>query len=84
MVSKNSILNVALSQLDLEETSKSRTGESKNLFRSVWRKLRSKRALWEEIRAFFMNHKIDSMTQIYRALLYSFEFQTPKILNNTS
>ncbi len=55
-----------------------------NLFRSVWRKLGSKRALWEEIRAFFMNHKIDSMTQLYRALLYGFEFQTLIILKDTS
>ncbi len=55
-----------------------------NLFRSVWRKLGSKRALWEEIRAFFMNHKLDSMTQLYRALLYGFEFQSIVILQDTS
>ena len=55
-----------------------------NLFRSVWRKLGSKRALWEQIRAFFMNHKLDSMTQLYRALLYGFEFQAPVILDDTS
>ena len=55
-----------------------------NLFRSVWRKLGSKRALWEEIRAFFVNHKLDSMTQLYKALLYGFEFQAPVILADTS
>jgi len=55
-----------------------------NLFRSVWRKLGSKRALWEQIRAFFMNHKLDSMTQLYKVLLYGFEFQAPVILGDTS
>jgi len=55
-----------------------------NLFRSVWRKLGSKRALWEQMRAFFMNHKLDSMTQLYKALLYGLEFQAPVILGDTS
>lgn len=55
-----------------------------NLFQSVWRKSGSKRALWEQMRAFFMNHKLDSMTQLYRALLYGIEFQSPVILKDTS
>ena len=55
-----------------------------NLLRSVWRKSGSKRALWEQVRALFMNYKLDSMTQIYRALLYGFEFQPLVILDDTS
>lgn len=54
-----------------------------NLFQNVWRKLGSKRALWERIRSLFMSCKLDSMTQLYRALLYGFEFRTPVILDDT-
>lgn len=55
-----------------------------NLFRNVWKKAGTKRALWDNMRAFFKNHKLDSMTQLYRALLYGFEVQPPVILENTS
>ncbi len=55
-----------------------------NLFKNVWRKSGSKRALWENMRGFFKNHKLDSMTQLYRALLYGFEVQAPVILDDTT
>ncbi len=50
-----------------------------NLFRNVWRKAGTKRALWDNIRAFFKNHKLDSMAQLYHALLCGFEVRTPVI-----
>jgi hypothetical protein len=55
-----------------------------NLFRNVWKKSKSKRALWEKIRSLFMNFKFDSMTHLYRALLYGIKIQNPIILNDTS
>ena len=55
-----------------------------NLFQNVWKKSGSKRALWEKIRSLFTSYKFDSMTHLYRALLYGFEFRAPKILDNTS
>jgi hypothetical protein len=55
-----------------------------NLFRNVWRKSGSKRALWEKIRSLFTNFKFDSMTHLYRALLYGIKIQNPIILNDTS
>ncbi len=55
-----------------------------NLFQNVWRKSGSKRALWEKIRSLFMSYKFDSMTHLYRALLYGFEIRAPVILNDTS
>ena len=55
-----------------------------NLFRSVWRKLGTKRALWERMRALFYNHQVDSMTQLYSALLYGFEVRPLSILDDTT
>ena len=55
-----------------------------NLFRSVWRKLGTKRALWERMRALFYNHQVNSMTQLYSALLYGFEVRPLSILDDTA
>lgn len=52
------------------------------LFRSVWKKLGSKRSLWEKMRALFFSFKITSMEMIYKALLHGFEQPIPSI--NTS
>ncbi len=43
------------------------------LFQAVWRKLGSKRSLWEQIRALFFGHRFDSMEEIFEALFYGFE-----------
>jgi len=40
------------------------------LFRSVWKKLKSKKALWYSVRAYFKCYLVKSMTELYRALLY--------------
>ncbi len=39
-----------------------------SLFCAVWKKLGSKRELWEKIRALFLCYKVNSMETIYRAL----------------
>ena len=43
------------------------------LFQAAWKKAESKRYLWESIRAFFRNYRVDSMKTIYRAIAYGFE-----------
>lgn len=50
------------------------------LFQSVWKKLGSKRSLWEQIRSLFFGFKFDSMEDILTALLYGFERDYPVIL----
>jgi len=54
------------------------------LFRAVWKKCNSKRALWEKVRSMFGNFKVDSMEMLYKALLYGYEKQYPIILYDTS
>ena len=39
------------------------------LFRSVWKKSGSKKALWENMRSLFKCFKVDSMEMLYSALL---------------
>jgi len=39
-----------------------------SLFGAVWKKLHSKRALWENIRSLFQCYRIDSMETLYRSL----------------
>ena len=48
------------------------------LFRAAWKKMGSKRALWEDIRALFNNMIVDSMTDVLAALYYGFEKQVLK------
>jgi len=40
------------------------------LFRAVWKKLGSKRALWEQLRSHFLHFTFRSMRQLYEAMLY--------------
>jgi hypothetical protein len=47
------------------------------LFNEVWRKLGSKRALWEDIRSMFRFFEIDSMESLYRAILYGIKAKLP-------
>lgn len=54
------------------------------LFKSVWKKLGSKKALWENMRSLFKCLKVDSMEMLYKALLYGYKKQYPIILNDTS
>jgi len=54
------------------------------LFQSVWKKLGSKRALWEQMRGMFQNFKLESMEMLYRALLHGYEKQLPVICLNSS
>ncbi|MGP8320392.1 MAG: transposase [Methanosarcinaceae archaeon] len=52
------------------------------LFQAVWKKLGSKRSLWEKIRYLFYGFKFDSMESIFRALFYGFERKYPVILED--
>jgi len=54
------------------------------LFRAVWTKLRSKRALWERMRSLFKEFAFESMQMLYEAILYGIKFQPPIILYDTS
>jgi len=54
------------------------------LFRSVWKKCKSKRALWESVRSMFECFKFDSIEMLYKAILHGFEKQYPIILYDTS
>ncbi len=46
-----------------------------NLFQSVWKKLKSKKALWESIRSYFKCFLVKSMQELYTALLYGIKAQ---------
>jgi hypothetical protein len=50
------------------------------LFQQVWKKLGSKRSLWEKIRALFFGYKFNSMEDLFIALLYGFKRYCPVIL----
>jgi len=54
------------------------------LFQAAWRKLGSKRALWENMRSLFKDFELDSMGMIYKALFYGIKLQKPIIQTNTS
>jgi hypothetical protein len=54
------------------------------LFRAVWTKLGSKRALWERMRSLFKEFAFDSMQILYEAILYGIKIQPPIILYDTS
>jgi hypothetical protein len=43
------------------------------LFQKAWKKAESKRYLWERIRSFFADYRIDSMETILRAIAHGFE-----------
>ena len=54
------------------------------LFRAAWKKLGSKRALWENMRSLFQDFKLDSMEMLYKALFYGIKLQKPIIQVDTS
>jgi hypothetical protein len=54
------------------------------LFQAVWRKLQTKRDLWERIRAMFWDFRLESIRMLYEALLYGYKRLTPIIAYNTS
>jgi hypothetical protein len=54
------------------------------LFRAVWTKLKSKRALWERMRSLFKEFAFESMEMLYKAILYGIKFLPPVILYDTS
>ena len=43
------------------------------LFNAVWKKLGTKRRMWEDIRSLFIGYSVDSMEEILIALYYGFE-----------
>ena len=47
------------------------------LFQAVWAKLGSKRRLWERMRALFYDYALDSMRQLFEALLYGLQKTVP-------
>ena len=51
-----------------------------SLFNAVWKKLHSKRALWESIRSLFQCYRIDSMETLFRSLHQGgFEQELPRL-----
>jgi hypothetical protein len=54
------------------------------LFQSVWKKVGSKKALWEKVRALFSCFLFDSMELLYLAILHGFEKHPPIIQWDTS
>jgi len=54
------------------------------LFCSVWKKLKSKRALWEKMRSLFHNYELDSMEMLYTALYNGYKRSKPEILYDDS
>jgi hypothetical protein len=54
------------------------------LFRAVWTKLGSKRLLWERMRALFYDYRLESMRELFAALLYGFEKSHPVLRIDTS
>jgi hypothetical protein len=54
------------------------------LFQAVWAKLRTKRALWEAMRAHFKCLLFDSMADLLRALLHGIVRKPPELLPGTS
>jgi len=53
------------------------------LFQTVWEKVGSKRALWEQMRAVFHCFRLTSMTELYLVILHDLK-ATPVLLPNTS
>ncbi len=51
-----------------------------SLFGAVWKKLQSKRALWEHIRSLFQCYRVDSMETLYRSLYRGgYEQELPRL-----
>ena len=54
------------------------------LFQAAWAKLRTKRALWEKMRAYFECLQFESMADLLRALLHGIVRKPPELLSDTS
>ncbi len=54
------------------------------LFRAVWRKLGSKRLLWERMRSLFYTYRLESMRELLEALFYGLEKSPPILRIDTS
>lgn len=54
------------------------------LFRAVWKKLGSKRALWDNLRSHFRHFRFDSMRKLYEAILYDLGKEVPLPAPDTS
>jgi hypothetical protein len=54
------------------------------LFQAVWAKLGSKRRLWERMRALFYDYALESMCELFEALLYGFQKSSPLLAIDSS
>lgn len=54
------------------------------LFQAVWAKMGSKRRLWEKMRALFYDYALESMQQLFEALLYGLKKSAPIVALDTS
>ncbi len=54
------------------------------LFQAVWAKLGSKRMLWERMRALLYDYALESMCQLFEALLYGFKKSSPLVAIDSS
>ncbi|HMB31883.1 MAG TPA: hypothetical protein VKN82_08675, partial [Desulfohalobiaceae bacterium] len=52
------------------------------LFQAVLKKIKVKKALWEEMRSLFNTYIVDSMETIFTALLYGYEKPDLKAINS--
>jgi hypothetical protein len=55
-----------------------------SLFRAVWSKLGSKRALWEQLRSHFYHFTFESMEHLYKVILHDLAKELPAPTLNTS
>ena len=53
------------------------------LFRMVWKKLGSKKMLWERMRSFFREYIVYSMREIFEALYYGYERPRPVLTDSS-
>jgi hypothetical protein len=54
------------------------------LFQAVWAKRGSKRLLWERLRSLCSTSRLDSMRELFEALVYGFEQSRPLLTRDTS
>ena len=54
------------------------------VLRAVWAKMGSKRLLWEHMRALFYDYRLESMRELWEALLYGFEKPRPILITDSS
>ena len=54
------------------------------LFQAAWRKVGSKRGLWERMRSLFCELPFDSMTAILRATAYGFHIEGRIVIHDTA